>query len=47
MLKAWGWPFFLFMKYIVFNKTSNSIIHSNRATLVKEKLDIDIKGCKC
>ena len=20
MLKAWGWPFFLFMKYIVFNK---------------------------
>ena len=29
-------------KYIVFNKTSKSIIHSNRATLVKEKLDIDI-----
>ena len=28
-------------KYIVFNKTSGSIIHSNRVTLVKEKLDID------
>ena len=28
-------------KYIVFNKTSCSIIHSNRVTLVKEKLDID------
>ena len=29
-------------KYVVFNKTSSSIIHSNRATIVKEKLDIDI-----
>ena len=28
-------------KYIIFNKTSASIIHSNRVTLVKEKLDID------
>ena len=33
-------------KYIVFNKTSKSIIHSNRATLVKEKLDIDIIDIK-
>ena len=29
-------------KYIVFNKTSGSIIHSNRVTLVREKLDIDV-----
>ena len=28
-------------KYIVFNKTSRSIFHSNRVTVVKEKLDID------
>ena len=28
-------------KYIVFNKTSSSIIHSNRVTLVKEKLNME------